>query len=615
MDIRSVEFNEESSNRITIHHLNPHGTKPVGVVVMVAALISCVLDFDYGYGSANRFSSPPPHKEPLAPKSQHKLGEPHLSNTMPCWPKCDKKSLITDEYDSTTLFCPACGSVQRVDAFQAETYTREGPQGVNIHFGSTGVGSSLPYKEKKIYEANNLIDDIAYRLSLSAERVAEVKSTVNEVTAGEFGDANSNWFPVLVGACVYVCMRRDNKCFSVAEVGDAVGCDVHELGRMVTRVVRHLGVELPEFDIVGVFERVVGTVANSRGVERETAERMRKQGVFLVQCAVKWFLTTGRRPVPVVVAVVVLVAEVNGVEGVKIEDLARDVHVAASTCRLRYKELLEVIVKVAELVLPWGKDVTLKNAVRNAPFVIRYMEMKSMARGRSGGEKDGVVENGGFNLEEVVSECLRKNVGYMDEEGSMESYDSLYFEMGEKRGVDEIDKLHLSQECLSVVYKKFLENGGARHLGESTKGRGRKRQRGDFELHVTEWWNGKSELSKKLVLKQILEKDVGLDTMPPSFVNGCLANESRKHKINAAKLRIDRIVHPRDADSGGGGGEVCVLDDARAQKRKRKSRVKDLDWEDFVIETLLLHQVKEEEIEKGHYNTLLSLHVFNSAVD
>ncbi|CAJ1932222.1 unnamed protein product [Sphenostylis stenocarpa] len=36
--------------------------------------------------------------------------------------------------------------------------------------------------------------------------------------------------------------------------------------------------------------------------------------------------------------------------------------------------------------------------------------------------------------------------------------------------------------------------------------------------------------------------------------------------------------------------------------------VDDVDWEDLVIETLVLHQVKDEEIETGHYNTLLDLH-------
>ncbi|KAI8000179.1 Plant-specific TFIIB-related protein PTF2 [Camellia lanceoleosa] len=50
------------------------------------------------------------------------------------------------------------------------------------------------------------------------------------------------------------------------------------------------------------------------------------------------------------------------------------------------------------------------------------------------------------------------------------------------------------------------------------------------------------------------------------------------------------------------------------KKRRRNKMATDVDWEDFIIETLLLHQVEEEEeeeIDKGHYNTLLDLHVCN----
>ena len=49
--------------------------------------------------------------------------------------------------------------------------------------------------------------------------------------------------------------------------------------------------------------------------------------------------------------------------------------------------------------------------------------------------------------------------------------------------------------------------------------------------------------------------------------------------------------------------------------RKRKKRVvgiKGIDWEDCIIEFLLLHQVDEDEIKEGKYNRLLGLHVFNS---
>ena len=100
--------------------------------------------------------------------------------------------------------------------------------------------------------------------------------------------------------------------------------------------------------------------------------------------------------------------------------------------------------------------------------------------------------------------------------------------------------------------------------------------------------------------------------MPPSFVNGCLTYQRRREKINAAKLRIDKIMCPSNADSGD-NYNLCISESINVGKKRRRNRTKvDTDWEDFVIETLLLHRVKEEEIEKGHYNTLLDLYVFNS---
>lgn len=507
------------------------------------------------------------------------------------------------------MICDSCGTVQDFANYQERTFNINGPTGVFISIGSSGCGSVLNYREKKIYEANNLIDDIVFKVGLTGgSKVSEIRDMISKVTDGEFGSSESRWFGIFVGACVYVVMRNGDKSLSIEEVSSVVGCDIHELGRMVVRVVEHLGMKLPGFDIVGSFERVVRSLSISDRVEGDVLERMRKQGIFLVQCAVKWFLTTGRRPLPVVVAVLALVAELNGVEGVKIEEVAREVHVAVSTCRLRYKELLEVIAKVAQEILPWGKDVNVKNAVKNAPFVIRYLEMKCMSK--SGGEKKG-LESTEFDLGEVVGEYFSKNVV----EDSLECEDLRYFELEDaigfdKTGIDEADKLQLSHECLSMVYDKFLMDGGCgRYMEESGKVLGRKRER-ELEIQATEWWNGKSELSKKLLLKQLLEKDIGFSVMPPSFVNGCTTIKKRRAKINAAKLRIDRIMNPWNTDSG--SGKVCTVEGAHDRKRKRKSLVKDIDWEDFVIETLLLHQVKEEEIEKGYYNTLMDLHVFNS---
>uniref|UniRef100_A0A2P2IKC7 BRF2-like C-terminal domain-containing protein n=1 Tax=Rhizophora mucronata TaxID=61149 RepID=A0A2P2IKC7_RHIMU len=528
---------------------------------------------------------------------------------MPCY-SCGHRSLVRDDVTGS-LVCECCGAVQEFDSFESRICGAEGLEGVFVKVGTSGTGSSLNYRDKKIYEAHKLIDEITSKLNISGQRVADIKNMISQITVGELGQGD--WFSVLIGACAYVTMRSNNRPLSIAETSNVIGCDVHELGRMVTRVIDHLSIKLPEFDIESCFERVVRNLFVSGRVENDRVERMRKQGVFLIQCMVKWFLTTGRRPLPVVAAVLILVAELNDVQGLTIEQVARDVHSAVSTCRSRYKELLEALVKVAQ-ALPWGKNVTVKNVVKNAPSVIRYMEMKSRAKHD---EKGKSLDNDCFDLGEVVGQCLRKDVLYGVDDNSMECNDSRYFELEDKSGFDKIgvddgNKLQLSHECLFMLYDKFLECGGGKHIGESGLIHRKGRNHG-LELYATDWWNEKSDLGKKLVLKQILERDVGLDAMPPSFVNGCKAIERRRARINAAKLRIDKVMCPQN-DASIDFGSIQLLEGSYVRKRKRKTKGNNLDWEDFIVETLLLHQVKEEEIEKGHYNTLLDLHVFNSGV-
>nr|VDC98994.1 unnamed protein product [Brassica oleracea] len=119
-----------------------------------------------------------------------------------------------------------------------------------------------------------------------------------------------------------------------------------------------------------------------------------------------------------------------------------------------------------------------------------------------------------------------------------------------------------------------------------------------------DWWKGRSKMSQRLTLKEVLEKDVLLDDLPP-YIKGCALVERRREKIKAAKLRINAIQHPCDKISG---SELCLEIEHMKKKRKRGSEI---NQEDLVIETLLLHNVSDEEIEKGYYKALLGLHVFN----
>ncbi|KAM7525035.1 hypothetical protein LguiA_014937 [Lonicera macranthoides] len=366
-----------------------------------------------------------------------------MERSRPC-SNCTKRTLVTDD-ESGNLICSSCGVVQDFDNFQANTGGINGPTGTYVRIGSAGTGNEFSYKEMKIYKAQTLLDDFMFRLGLSPSSSNEVKLMIETITDGEYGQGN--WFPIFIGACAYVVMRKTNKSLPITEVANVIGCDIHEVGRMVTRVTNFLDLKLPEFDIVNLFERAIQTCPSFTCVENDKVERMLKQGIFLVQCLVKWFVTTGRTPLPVVVAVLVFVAQLNLVD-VKIDDLARELHMSVSTCKLRYKELLERLVEVAQ-ALPWGKDVKVKNVMKNAPFVIQYMEMKSMSKN---GKKRKSLDNVGFDMNDLVGDLLGQGVDNWTD--GYEFYgtknDSQYFEANSSSSwcVDDLERLKVSPECL-----------------------------------------------------------------------------------------------------------------------------------------------------------------------
>ncbi|KAK9268040.1 hypothetical protein L1049_010479 [Liquidambar formosana] len=222
--------------------------------------------------------------------------------------ECRRKSVVRDDI-SGSLVCSSCGIFQEFDNFEAQIGGFNGPQGTFVRVGTAGSGSVYNYKEKKIFEARKLIEELMSKLGFSVSKSDEVKTMIDKITEGECGQGN--WFPILIGACAYVAMRNDNRPLPIAEVAAVIDCDVHELGRMIHKVVEFLDLKLPDLDVVSLFERAMRTCSSFTRVSKEKAERMRKQGIFVMQCAVKWFLTTGRRPPSVVAAVLVFSCKIE----------------------------------------------------------------------------------------------------------------------------------------------------------------------------------------------------------------------------------------------------------------------------------------------------------------
>lgn len=133
---------------------------------------------------------------------------------------------------------------------------------------------------------------------------------------------------------------------SMTEVSAIVGCGVHEVGQMVARVTRHMNLSLPEFDLLPFFERVARSCSGLSEADNEKVDIIVKQGRFLLTCCRKWFLTTGRQPLPMIAAVLTFVAEVNGVK-LSIEEVAKEAHAGRHTSNKRYMELKKTLVNAA----------------------------------------------------------------------------------------------------------------------------------------------------------------------------------------------------------------------------------------------------------------------------
>ncbi|XP_068666195.1 plant-specific TFIIB-related protein PTF2 [Aristolochia californica] len=516
--------------------------------------------------------------------------------------RCKQKRVILD-LSSSNWVCESCGCVQQFDDFRSDYEA-----GFNVPSGTivrscTSTQGAFNYRENKIFQAHNEIEDITSKLNLSGPRSREVRDMIEKITEGEFGQGN--WFQILIAAVSYIVIRINHLPPSISEVCASLGCDVHEVGRMVMRATEFLDLKLPEYDMVASLERAIHSCPSFVGVAKEKVEAMEKQGKFLLVCSVQWFLTTGRQPLPVVVAVLAFVAEVNEVK-VTIEEIAKDLYAGAKTSKLRYKELKETFVKAAQ-ALPWGKDITVNNIIRNTTYIIKYMEMKSKFEPSSQSNISKSLVQVDFDIKEALAECMQNQTTYIEDDyGNSREDDWKYFDMesgkkGEGEGLDDIDNFKLSEKCLWNAYREFLDRSVLVNSAsyEATKDNSRKRKRN------LGYWSGDYDSDKHLIKDHDMKKYIGFDALPPSFVAGREACKMRREKIKAAKQRINEVMHPKSLLLGTDKG--ISLFEEKFQARKRCS----IDEEDRIIELLLLHQVKDEEIELGHYNTLLDLHVFN----
>ncbi|KAF0900049.1 hypothetical protein E2562_026280 [Oryza meyeriana var. granulata] len=549
-----------------------------------------------------------------------------------CW-SCGEGVVVADP-DSGVLVCTSCGRIH--DSGAAEfvhqaTCNDDGGYDLRASSFVYHQGQSQ-YRDQKLANAAVTITSIATRLGLSHTQAEEALTMAKSATGGNLATQGSAFLPALASACAFLVARSHRLPLFLAEAAETAFCPVASLADLVSRIASHLSLPpLPSFDYAAALERAVRSSASLSSASSERTDVILSQARFLLRCASKWSLTTGRYPLPLIAALVAFAAEVNGVTSVTVEDIARDISARLHTSLRRYKELVDALVRVAQELLPWGADVNAKNLLLNAPVLLRLMEMRSQSD----------------PSEQFLESFAPDIAGIVQAYSSVDDDESKYLQVAPQLADDDLNSnnsgqegkesedLKISEECLSDAYQNVLKRlAQLQRLGQVGKGANKKKQwRAGLELEP--WMDSLDDgWTKDMVLEDVVNIDIGFDVPPPSFTTGIKLQKRRRDRIEAAKRRIDAIRKApvgsennsqaalRNEDScppqklakkkrgkrriAGSdravNGELPIemLDGPGGGKKRRKGAPSDgIDWEDCIIELLLLHGANEEEIEQG----------------
>ncbi|KAL3692437.1 hypothetical protein R1sor_006088 [Riccia sorocarpa] len=482
---------------------------------------------------------------------------------------------------------------------------------VNRNF-YTGVTN---WSERHKDETMKKVQRITGQLRVPGDKIDQVKHLLENTLDGDWG--SGRWVDVLVAACVYIVIRQSQLPLTIPEVADCVNCDVVELGRMYNRVLLKLRITVPHVDLAIFLDRAVSTFPAVAKKGKDMMRKISRQGNVLLHHAAQWFITTGRRPLPVVAAVLQLVLESNSIS-VPITDVAAELHAGIWATRLRFKECKNSLVNVAQN-LPWGSDVTPKTVLRHLPFILQFLEMKmKLGKGdATQGSGAGTLVSSSKRVSALVNrksdaQVLNSRLAItLHDSGEENIYRRSQGETVEGRPAK---YLKINGKRCSPVEKRLVEVDiqnveerltGGDHSADHTP---------DLKLSLsransTEELSGSGASPSERKTSSFSSGPGPSRVLPVAFIASEEARKRRLHKIQLAKIRIGKhrsllakkygIPHMLAATQSPEDGEG-----SSDSESKLGDSILAPDFEDLRIEKLLLKGASGEELETGYYKTL-----------
>ncbi|XXG57417.1 hypothetical protein AAC387_Pa03g4571 [Persea americana] len=132
---------------------------------------------------------------------------------------CKERTVVFDSASSTYV-CSSCSVEQSGILVSHLEGSFNAPLGTFVRIGT----SEYNYRDRKRFDAQNQINDVASSLGLSSQHSDKVYHMIQQITNNEFGIGN--WFSILIAACFHVVIRQNCLPLSISEIAAVTRFDV-----------------------------------------------------------------------------------------------------------------------------------------------------------------------------------------------------------------------------------------------------------------------------------------------------------------------------------------------------------------------------------------------------
>lgn len=250
---------------------------------------------------------------------------------------CGGRDTTRNEARSETV-CTNCGAVlssgEMVDQLTFYGGGRMTGQFVDSLSGNTR-GFAAMYDRRESREATlargwNNLERVAYKLRLSPGLIDASKRLYHLALQRNFTSGRNNFY--VVSACLYAVCRRDQHTQMLIDFSDALMTPVKTLARVFMKLTRSLSLQVPTVDPSLFMERF----ANEMNLGAQ-ANEVAQTGVRLVQAMTRDWIVTGRRPLGLCAASLLIAARYHRIR-INPDDINELFRVSSSTVKKRMYE-------------------------------------------------------------------------------------------------------------------------------------------------------------------------------------------------------------------------------------------------------------------------------------